>query len=609
MFIEFDINQSNNSVLASIAGDALPYINLADYTYQWYYLDITGQNTTLLEGETTTQLDNLEEGTEYKIIAFNNSNEILTVEGSFIYGDRTVIYVDYNNGSDYNDGYTPETAVMSLQTGYRKLDSSGTLNSNIIVLMGEYSDTNFLSSSTSTTYSKNASITGLYNGTNYNGILAFEGESDYRYATADIGFHYITLNGEYESWFSTRDGSVYFYLQGHSLTMGDGVVMQNYTTANTNQGLITGNAPAFHVICGWLRYNYATLPRNNPEILIKSGTYGRIILGGSPGTNAVSNLNQTTSRNFTGSSYGDMFNITVTIDIQNSTTPEDYAYDINLLVGGAACGNTYANVTENIKSGNIGRVLGASIGDTSNRPNNWNYPINTFLGYSNINISGGNITELYGGCLGRNMSALTGGSDLICDSYFYGDININISGGIVSSNIYGAGAGGVTGYSINSSDEFKSYGENINTNVNINISGGTINGNIYGGGYGYTEYLTASVTAIDGGSLYGNSNIVISGGTINGNIYGAGCGSDNVNNRDALAVCEGTTNITVEGSPIINGSIYGSGMGISNMENMAKLTGTSNIYINTNTNVNIYGGGNIAKTIGSTNVTINSRQS
>lgn len=607
LYIEFDINEGNRTVNVSLEGDALPYVDLDDYTYQWYTVDMAEGNLIPIENETSTVLSNLESGVEYAVIATNNSNSYFTEEDSFVFGNRTVIFVDEENGNNSNNGFTPETAVKNFATAYNKLNSNGNRSNNIIVLIGDYTDTSFLNSATNNSYNKKANITGKYNGTEYHANLSFEGESTYRYLNADTTLQHLIINGESVStnwWGSTTrtDGQTYFYLQGYSLTIGEGVVMENYSNANTNQGLIVGNSPGFHIIAGWLRYNYATLPRNNPEIMIKSGTYGRIILGGSPGTNAVSNLQNTTSRNFCGSSMQDMFNISVTIDIQNSTTPSNYDYDVNLLVGGPACGNTYANVVENIKSGKVGRVLGASIGDTSNKPNGWNYPINTFIGTTTINITGGNITELYGGCLGRNMSALTGSSNLVCDSYFYGTVTINISGGTISSNIYGAGAGGVSGYSANSTDVYKNYGQNITTSVNINASGGTINGNIYGGGYGYTEYLTAAVTSTDAGALYGNSNIVISGGTINGNVYGAGCGSNNVSGKTSLAQCEGNTSVTISGNPTINGSVYGAGMGISGMVDMAKMTGNTNIYLRTSTNVNIYGGGNISGLVGESNI-------
>lgn len=603
--ISFDIDTNNNSVTAHLEGTALSMVTMEDYTFAWYKEDISGLNSELIEDVTGLTLTGLEQGMDYKLVATNERIPQLSTENSFTYGNRIVIFCDYANGNNYNDGYTPETAVKNLSTAYGKLNSSWSRTENVIVLMGEYEDTSYLNSETDTTYQKNVTITGTYKRIDYNASLHFEGANNYRYMTADTTFQYLDFIGSTSSgWWGTTPGSVYFYLQGHSLTIGEDVSMLEYTTANTNQGLLGSRAPAFHIIAGWLQYNYATLPSNNPEILIKSGSYGRIILGGSPGTNSVNNLVQNTSHNFTGSSRDDMFNISVTIDIQNSTTPSDYDYDVNLLVGGPACGNTYANVVENIKSGKVGRVLGGSIGDTSNRPSNWNYPINTFLGTTVINISGGEIAELYGGCLGRNMSALSSGSGLTCDSYFYGDITINVTGGVIQRNIYGAGAGGVTGYHENSSDTYKSYGQSWDTSVNINVSGGTINGNIYGGGYGYTEYLVESVIATDGGALYGNSNINISGNpTINGNIYAAGCGY-NLSSKPKLAQMTGTTNIEIEGTPVINGSVYGAGMGISGMTEMAKLTGVSNVKINTDLGINIYGGGNISQTSGKTNIYI-----
>lgn len=617
LYLEFNINEQNNTVTANLAGEALPYINLDNYTYQWYILDVAGLDQEVIEGENSLILEELKEGTEYKLIATNNSNYSLNVEGSFIYGDRNVIYVDYNNGNNNNDGYTPNTAVETMQVAYRKLESNVDRNANIIVIMGTYSSTSYFNyddeSRNASYYKKNATITGIYDGIDYDGNLYFySGTSSYRYLNGDTTLQYLDLYG--------NNNQMYFYLQGYSLTMGEGLTMVNYANSNQNQGLLGANAPAVHIICGWCQYNYTTLPRNNSEVIIKSGTYGRIIGGGSPGTS--DGQGQENSHDFTGSSIDDSFKIEITIDIKNSTTGNQYDYDVNLLTGGSACGNNYSTVTENIKNGSIGRVLGASIGDSQNIPvvggswwgggEPWPYPNNTFLGETTINITGGEISELYGGCLGRNMGAIdnygnidNGYTGNTCDSYFYGTININIKDGIITNNIYGAGAGGVTGYSINSSDPYKEYGEEFETSVNINIQGGTINGNIYGGGYGYTEYLNANVTATDGGSLYGDSNIIISGSPIiNGNIYAAGCGY-NMSSRPNLAQMEGNSNIQISGSPVINGEIFGAGAGLSNYENMAKLIGNTSINIYTNLNTSIYGGGNNAKVEGTTNININ----
>lgn len=356
--IEFDVNNTNKSVTAALTGTALQYANLDDYTYQWYMLDIAGDETKL-EGKTSLTLTGLQNAMEYKLVATNNETPKLSAEGSFVFGTRTVIYVDYSNGNNNNDGYTPETPVKTLSTAYSKLTSGGTRNENVIVIMGTNSEYNFYNSQTNTTYAKNATITGKYAGVDYNANWTFGSSSSYfRYLTADLTIMNMTLNG--------NNGSMYLICQGHSFTVGENVIMSNYETASTKQGLLGGNAPAFHVFAGWYQYNKTKLPNNDCEIIIKSGTYGRIILGGTPGTS--SGQGQTTSHDFMGSSMEDSFRVSIKVDIKNSTTPENYDYDINLLVGGSASGNNYSIVTENIENGSIGRVLGGSIGDSASRP-------------------------------------------------------------------------------------------------------------------------------------------------------------------------------------------------------------------------------------------------
>ena len=444
--VTFVYNESTKILTANLQGSGTedPNFNISDYTYKWYQQDIAESDQEII-GATTNTLSNLENAMDYKVVATNTNYSYMSTEGIYSFGERTVIYVNEDDGSDNNDGATPETAVKTMTSAYSKFDSTKSRNENVIVLIADYTNTDLFNTQNGTTFKKNVTITGKYKGTDYSPELSFEGYNNgYKYLNGDTTLMHLTFNGQTtRSWFGKSNSQVYFYLQGYSLTMGEGLHLTGYSTSNTNQGLLSSRAPAFHIIAGWLKYNYATLPRNNPEILIKSGSYGRIILGGSPGTTGASNLQNYVSHNFTGSSDEDKFNITVTVDIKNSTKPSNYDYDINLLVGGSACGNTYAHVTENIIAGTVGRILGASIGDSSDFPSNWNYPINTFIGDTNINISGGTVEEIYGGCLGRNMNAIGGysyGNYRVCDSYFYGTININITGGNRTKTIYGAGA-------------------------------------------------------------------------------------------------------------------------------------------------------------------------
>lgn len=581
--IEFNINTTNNSVTAQLTGTALSIINLSDYTYQWYVEDITGKESTPISGATTTSLTGLEQGKDYRLIATNNNQAIFSAENTFYYGnDRTVVFVNNIQGSDYNDGFSPTTPVKTMGTAYSKLDASKQLDKNIIVVMGDYTDTDFYTTSSDSTYNKQATLLGYYKGTNYAGNLTFTGD---RFLVNDLKFWYLNLNGN-------NNGYAMFYLQGRNLTVDEGVYMNNYgNMASKDYGQIVTTTPDFHVIAGYLNYNYANIPAegNNTTLTIKSGSYGRIIAG----CRSDNNGNFSTSHNIFGTK-SNPYKINIIIDINNSTTPSNYSYDINLLVGGQTDGSIYANTQLDINHGKVGRVLGGCIGNTRTISG---YPANSFFGSVKVNVRGGRIEELYGTSLGRNKN----------DTYFYGTVDIRIYGGLINANSYGAGAGGVTGYNSASTDSYKSYGSTYSTNVNIQITGGTINGNIYGGGYGYSNFLTTDTIATDGGTLYGDSNLTITGGTINGNVYGAGRGYGGYQGKDQLAKTIGNTQINISGSPNISGDIYGAGEGVTDYENTAAMTGNTTVTINTNAtlNSNIYGGGNAGKLIGNSTININ----
>lgn len=619
--IEFSIDYSdvsNFKINAELTGPGTlsSEFNINDYVFDWYELDIAGLHETKIEDAGTLTLSHVEEGLEYKLVATNNRVDALSAVGSTVVGERNVVYVAYATGRDTRLGDTPETSVKTLDRAYNLISSSASRNKNIIVIMENYATAAIYEDDDSNTFNKNATITGAYAGIRYSPLFYLYG-TGYRYLLGDTTFQYLDFYG--------GNSSLYLYAQGYDLTMGEEITMRNYTAAASNQGLTDGAAPAVHIFGGWCRYNRSTLPANESngtrtkaEILIKSGTYGRIIGGGAMGSSGSYYLYNTTSNNFLGSSLDrDPYNIEITVDIENSTTDSNYSYDVNLLVGGSASGNTYGNSIVNIENGSIGRVLGGSIGNSSYAPNNrntnvtsnanWRYPTNTYIGSATINMNGGTVSELYGGCLGRNMAVTTeNGTGRICDSYFYGDIHINISGGTVSENIYGAGAGAVTGYSSLSSDPYKNYGDSIDTTVNINITGGNINSNIYGGGYGYTAYLKKRVTPVDCGTLYGNSIINISGGNITGSVYGAGCGYDyDYEDREELAQFYGDSEINITGFPTITGNIFGAGAGISGLEEMAKHEGKSVINIDAPLTCDVYGGGNIAKLKGDSEIYIN----
>lgn len=197
--VSFEMNNQTNTLTASLEGTGTvdPNFNINDYTYQWYKLDIIGDEE-IVDGATTTTITNLENGMDYKIVATNGKYSYMSTEGIYASKDRTVIYCSYNNGNDANDGFTPQTPVRTLATAYGKFASGTTRNQNVIVLMGQYTDTGFLNSANSTTYNKNVTITGRYQGVKYNAVLSFEGNNTYRYLNGNTTFMHLAFDGS--SW-------------------------------------------------------------------------------------------------------------------------------------------------------------------------------------------------------------------------------------------------------------------------------------------------------------------------------------------------------------------------------------------------------------------------
>lgn len=284
--VEFNQNTAQGILTANIVGTGTndPNFNLEDYTFRWEAEDISSDEPIVREGNTTDFMTiEFSKNNIYTFTATNNKYPYMSVEG-YYGGNRTVIFVDYNNGSDSNDGFTPQTAVKTFATAYGKFGKNRSREENIIVLMGNYTNIEYLNSEYNSTYQKDVTITGKYKGKDYNAVLAFQAANTYRYLNGNTTFMHLTFDGNSNNTSDTNCGQTYFFLQGYSLTMGESIVMKNYKNAESYEGLIktentnSVNAPAFHILGGWLKYNNSSLPRNNAKILIKSGTYARIIL-------------------------------------------------------------------------------------------------------------------------------------------------------------------------------------------------------------------------------------------------------------------------------------------------------------------------------------------
>ena len=139
---------------------------------------------------------------------------------------------------------------------------------------------------------------------------------------------------------------------------------------------------------------------------------------------------------------------------------------------------------------------------------------------------------------------------------------------------------------------------NVEGNTQVNITGGIITENVYGGGKGEADEFSCSKAMIGvnnagaGADLTTDENknkgtkVTISNGQVNGNVYGGG----------EVGRVEWNTQVTIgagEGTPIINGSVFGAGAGVATHGYAALVRGNSTVTVQGNAKVlqNVYGGG------------------
>lgn len=214
-------------------------------------------------------------------------------------------------------------------------------------------------------------------------------------------------------------------------------------------------------------------------------------------------------------------------------------------------------------------------------------------------------------------------------------VSLTINGGTFycKNGIFAGGRGTDKYYSSNpyggKASDYTALGQTYG-NVELNINGGIFHCPIFGGGYGVADaklYVpknttdTNTITTLSNmARIYGKSNVTINGGFFYQNIYGGG----------DMAVVENegndATNITIGGDADIRGSVFAGGNGRtrrltgetfdSKVENtkspdlVGKVIGNTNVIFTGSTLTapkiygDIYGGGSLAQVQGSTNVII-----
>lgn len=528
----------------------------------------------------------------------------------------------YPAGNDINDGHSPETAVRTLQRAYDMLDTEedgGNIANNVIVIMGDYDREiwSFYSDVACTTENpdalkrgnKPALITGAY-GNVCNGSVLMTGEAVLM--EADTRFENLCLHGKAESKEIER---LSIMAQDHNLTMGYGITLENYSSADEQRGLAEGAyAPLTTIYGGFLNPTDTEYDDQPNTITIYSGYWGRIIAGSRYKRNVYE------SGNVTGSPRHPV-RTNIVLDVANALNPFENPHDVSLVVGGQGDGSCYALSNILIKgTSTVGRIIGGNIGFGRKgvqiiRGKELARPSDSFYGQTVITVESGIVGEIYGTNLGRNGLLLHPGMDNMIDScacYFYGTAEINLKGGSIRNTVYGAGAGGVTGlqsYYYNdkpTNDPLIPYilsngqlaygtfkqangkiphilveGDSLirmeKTNVRINISDRVhIYSSVYGGGHGYSNQLRTSYACTQAGNVFGTININMTGGIVEGNIYGGGRGSlayfDNHDlatynprgitaaNFSSLAQVHGITNVQISGG-VVKGAVFAAGEG------------------------------------------------
>ena len=304
-------------------------------------------------------------------------------------------------------------------------------------------------------------------------------------------------------------------------------------------------------------------------------------------------------------------------------------YDTYLISKGACFQGSSRSINIDIDGGNIGYVYGGGLrGPIGTKYN----PTNI-----NINIKGGNIVnDVYGGGSGTLVKIKhknTNGSVEINDAYgdptglayVYGNITVNMSGGVVNGGVYGGGKsvavvdtyGGTVIKDKSGNTYFQENVAMVDGNVIVNISGGEVKGDVFGAGKGIdtTKLTTQDAIESEYSSLYviRNKNFTSTAGLQNSNNLvksDVSISSDlefayipwafqNLNNNKKVQVTfkldddkyaefakvVGNTNVNIYSDCTIRGSVYGGGA-------LGKLYGGTNVHITEGTVIGtVYGGG------------------
>ena len=297
------------------------------------------------------------------------------------------------------------------------------------------------------------------------------------------------------------------------------------------------------------------------------------------------------------------------------TTPQI----VGSVYGGGENGHNYHDAVVNVLSGTIGIASGESITSNNGTPDDTSDDI-TYNGAEypyrgNVYGGGCGTDKYYSGTVPDGHTADDGEGDKYnpLAGIVYGNATVNITGGTVVRNVYGAGAMGSVG-------KTNTDGSFTGGQTTINISGGTIgvsgtvgDGNVFGAARGALDASENNLALVNG-----NTNVSITGGTLYGNVYGGGelgyvgkftSVTDATTGSKTYTWPEGsgTCNVTIDGATAtVKGYVFGAGKGSAEtFECEPAMVYQTNVSISKGTvGHNVYGGGQLARVDNNTAVTI-----
>ena len=422
-----------------------------------------------------------------------------------------------------------------------------------------------------------------------------------------VGIAPITISGSNRRYFGgAKMGNVYGGGSGHNNTVRSGHVYGN-TNVTISAGSVSGEPKIYHNIYGGGAYGSVGDFTYSTSLDSQTDTYkvdgiSDLNTGHTNSGVATVTINGGTI-GYDGKENGMVFGSSRG-DINQPGARDDHCawvYDANVIIGTAATGTPgqegYVAATgPSIK----GTVYGS--GENGHVFNDAEVTINygTIGIYDNTDPGytvTSNGTEYAGAAYPYRGNVYGGGCGT--DMYYSGDIpaghtyndgegqlynslagivyrnaTVNITGGHVVRNVYGAGAMGSVGKVTTTEGVTTIPSGGLTT---INISGGTIgingtnNGNVFGAARG--DAITTQTDC----ALVQTTDVNISGSAdIKGSVYGGGETGD-VHGNTEVNVCvekqtsgEDVTYVAASGTPTIGGNVYGGGKGVANSFTCAK---------------------------------------